>query len=176
MLLPFLLAEQPQPNLIAPDLGSDLWILFIFLLLVIILYKSAWKNVLAGLKAREDRIRSDLHNAEQAHLKAEATLREYNAQLAQAQDKVREILNKAAADAHKIAENINATAQAEGEARKEKAMAEIEMAKKEALREIYEQSAEMAVQIASRIIRRNLNVADQQNLVNEALNQLQKVG
>ena len=176
MLLPFLLADTQQPGLVSPDWASDLWIFFIFIMMVIILYKSAWKNVLAGLKAREDRIRSDLDNAEQARLKAEAALREYAAQLAAAEDKVRDILNKATADAHKVAENINASAQAEAEARKEKAMAEIEMSKRQALREIYEQSAETAVQIASLIIRRNLTVQDQQHLVNEALQQLQKVG
>jgi len=155
---------------------SCLWVLLTFLGVLAILYKSAWKNVLAGLKAREDRIRGDIAHAEEARAKAEATLREYAAQLSQAEEKVRDILNKATADAHKIAENINASAQAEAEARKEKATAEIEQAKQEALREIYNQTAELATSIASRIIKRNLNPADQQNLVNEALDQLQKVG
>jgi F-type H+-transporting ATPase subunit b len=163
-------------GLMTIDWASDLWILIVFSVMAIILYKTAWKNVLAGLKAREDRIRGDIARAEEAQAKGEATLREYAAQLAQAEDKVRDILNKATAEAHKIAENINAAAQAEAEARKEKATAEIEQAKHEALRQIYDQTAELATSIASRIIKRNLNPADQQNLVNEALDQLQKVG
>src|SRR5277367_5306462 len=141
-----LLAEQ---GLLDINIMQDLWVLLIFVLLVYILYKSAWKNVLAGLKAREDRIRGDIAHAEEARAKGEATLREYAAQLAQAEEKVRDIINKATADAHKIGETINASAQADAEARKEKATAEIELAKREALRQIYEQTAELATSIAS---------------------------
>ena len=61
---------------------SAVWTLIIFLILLGILYKGAWKNVLAGLKGREERIRNDIAQAEAARAKAEATLKEYNAQLA----------------------------------------------------------------------------------------------
>src|SRR5512132_128505 len=38
---------------------AALWVLIIFLVLLAVLYPTAWKNVLAGLKAREERIRKD---------------------------------------------------------------------------------------------------------------------
>ena len=40
------------------DAKSAAIVLVVFVFVAIILYKTAWKNVLAGLKAREDRIRS----------------------------------------------------------------------------------------------------------------------
>src|SRR3954469_25770004 len=43
---------------------SALWVVIIFLVLLAVLYPTAWKNVLAGLKAREDRIRKDIAEAE----------------------------------------------------------------------------------------------------------------
>src|SRR5580704_1328943 len=86
---------EAKPGLLELNVGQILWVLIIFILLVAILYKAAWKNVLAGLKAREERIRKDISDAEQARLKAEATLRDYTAQLTDAEEKVRDIIAKA---------------------------------------------------------------------------------
>ena len=43
----------------------------------------------------------------------------------------------------------------------------------EALREVYEQAANLATNVAEKILRRNLNAADQRDLVNASLEQLQ---
>ena len=56
-----------------------IWVLDHLHVMLAILYPTAWKNVLAGLKAREERIRRDIADAEAARAKAEATLKEYNA-------------------------------------------------------------------------------------------------
>jgi F-type H+-transporting ATPase subunit b len=143
---------------------------------VLVLYKSAWKNVLAGLKAREDRIRKDIADAESARMKAEDILRQYDGRLADAEQKVRDILSKAAADAEKIGTNIRMKAQQDSEDVKERATAEIEAAKRTALTEIYEQTADLATSVAEKIIRRSLNANDQRDLVNQSLEQLKHVG
>jgi F-type H+-transporting ATPase subunit b len=172
VLTTFPLAEG---QLLDFDIGSALWILAIFLCVVIVLYRTAWKNVLAGLKAREERIRKDIADAESARVKAEDTLRQYDARLAEAEQKVRSILNQAATDAEKIATGIRMKAQQDVEEAKEHATREIETAKHTALTEIYEQTANLATSIAEKIIRRNLNADDQRELVKESLQQLQNV-
>jgi F-type H+-transporting ATPase subunit b len=156
--------------------ASAIWILLIFCLVAIILYRTAWKNVLVGLKAREERIRKDIADAESARLKAEETLRQYDGKLAEAEHKVRDILDKAVNDAEKIGTSIRMKAQQEAEEAKERATAEIESAKRNALTEIYEQTANLATTIAEKIIRRNLNPDDQRDLVNQSLEQLKHVG
>jgi F-type H+-transporting ATPase subunit b len=168
----FLLADG---ELIDPNLGASAWVLSIFLVVAFILYKTAWKNVLVGLKAREARIRKDIADAESARVKAEDTLRQYDARLAEAEQKVRGILNQAATDAEKIATSIRMKAQQDVEEAKEHATREIETAKHTALTEIYEQTANLATSIAEKIIRRNLNPDDQRKLVQESLQQLQNV-
>jgi F-type H+-transporting ATPase subunit b len=168
----FLLAEN---ELIDPNLGASAWVLAIFLVVAIILYKTAWKNVLVGLKAREDRIRKDIAEAESARVKAEDTLRQYDAKLGEAEQKVRAILNQAATDAEKIATSIRMKAQQDVEEAKEHATKEIEAAKQTALTEIYEQTANLATSIAEKIIRRNLNADDQRELVKQSLQQLKNV-
>src|SRR5439155_13737719 len=120
-------------------LGPAIWTLVIFVIMLAILYPTAWKNVLAGLKKREERIRKDIADAEATRARAEATLREYNQQLATAENRVREMLGKATADAERLATTIRMQAQQESEDIKERATKDIEAAKNQAIREIYAQ-------------------------------------
>src|SRR5438067_6741886 len=118
-------------------LGPAIWTLVIFVIMLAILYPTAWKNVLAGLKKREERIRKDIADAEAARTHAEATLRQYNDQLAQAENRVREMLSKATADGEKLATNIRMQAQQEAEQIKDRANKDIEAARDAAIRDIY---------------------------------------
>jgi F-type H+-transporting ATPase subunit b len=167
---------QQQPGLLDLNIGQIVWVLVIFILLVAILYKAAWKNVLAGLTAREQRIRKDIADAEAARLKAEATLREYTKQLTDAEGKVRDILAKAASDAEKVGQSIRMQAQTDSEEIKERANREIEASKNQAIREIYERAADLSTSIAEKILRRNLNADDQRDLVSRSLDQMQEIG
>jgi F-type H+-transporting ATPase subunit b len=165
-------AEGSQPSLVGIDIPALLWVIILFVVLVMILYKAAWKNVLAGLHAREERIRSAIADADAARAKGEATLKEYNAQLATAEAQVRELLSKATLEAEKIAAGIRMHAQQEAEEIKEKAMKEIESSKTAALSEIYEQTAALATSVAEKILRRSLNADDQRDLVSKSLDEL----
>jgi F-type H+-transporting ATPase subunit b len=175
---PLLAAEgaEQQPGLIDFDLSAIIWVLISFTIVLVVLYKSAWKNVLAGLKAREEKISGDIKEAEAARAKAEALLKDHMAKLAGADDQIRQMLNKAAGDGEKIAAAIHAQAQADAEAERDKTRKEIEAAKREAIRQVYEQAADMATAVASKIIGRNLTAADQQDLVNQTLGQLEALG
>jgi F-type H+-transporting ATPase subunit b len=178
-------AEHSQPPLLANPLAGDehgraarlqaVWVLIIFVVLLAILYPTAWKNVLAGLKAREQRIRADIAEAEQARVRAEATLKEYNAQLAAADAKVRDMIAGAVTQGERVAADIRARAVAEADESRQRALREIEGARKQALAEIYERAAELSTGIAEKILRRNINVDDQRDLVRRSLEELQTV-
>jgi F-type H+-transporting ATPase subunit b len=167
--------SQEQPNLMAFDANTAVWVLVIFLILAVILYKMAWKNVLAGLKTREDRIRGDIARAEALRLKAEETLKQYDDQLAGAQAKVQEMLNQATVQAHRLGEQMKVSAQAEAEQIRERTFKEIDEAKQLAVTEIYAQTADLATTVAAKILRRNLNANDQKDLVQSSLDQMGKV-
>jgi F-type H+-transporting ATPase subunit b len=144
--------------------------LIIFIVLVFVLGKFAW-----GPIAREDRIRADIRQAEQARARAEKTLSEYNQKLAQAEAEVRQIMAKASSDAQRLATSLRMQAQQEAEEIKERAQREIEASKNQALSEIYAQAAELSTSIAEKILRRNISVDDQRALVSESLRQLKDV-
>jgi F-type H+-transporting ATPase subunit b len=156
--------------------ASAIWVLIIFIVLLVVLYPTAWKNVLAGLKAREQRIRQDIADAESARAKAEETLREYNTRLATAEQQVRDIIDKGSRDAEQIANGIRARAEEESQRAKEQATRDIEAARNQAIAQVYDEAATLSTNIAEKILRRNLNPDDQRDLVAESLNQLQKVG
>ena len=167
------------PTLIAtPNEGliTSVVTLIVFCVLLAVLGKYAWGPIAAGLKSREDKIRRDIADAEAARKRAAETLDQYNKQLATAEQQVREILNKAAIDAEKIATSLKMQAQQEVEEIKERANKDIDAARKQALSDIYAQAAELSTNIASKILKRNLNPDDQRDLVNTSLEQLQTVG
>ena len=173
--------EEEKPALVS-DLLHDraaqlqaVWTVIIFLVLLAVLYPTAWKSVLKGLKDREQRIRNDIAEAEASRAKAEATLREYNTQLAAAETRVREMLNSATKDGERIATEIRMRAQKDAEEAKTRATKEIESAKTQALAEIYQTAAELSTSIAEKILRRNINAEDQKDLVKRSLDELQTV-
>lgn len=171
--------EHEKSDIIPPatlsTFNTAVWVLIIFGIVLAILYPTAWKNVLAGLKAREQRIRGDIAAAEAARAKAEANLKEYNNQLATAEQRVREMIASATADGERMAAQIRARGETEANDVKDRATKEIEAAKKQALTEIYDQTATLATSVAEKILRRSLNADDQRDLVTRSLEQVSNI-
>jgi F-type H+-transporting ATPase subunit b len=149
--------------------------LIVFGVLVAVLSKTAWGPIAKGLQDREDKIRRDIEEAEAARARSEATLKEYQAQLATAEARVRELLSKATVDAEQIAANIRTRAQQESQEIKENATREIDSARRDAVRQVHEHAAVLATNVAEKILRRNLNPDDQRDLVRSSLEQLETI-
>lgn len=149
--------------------------LIVFLLLVAVLGKFAWGPISKGLQEREDKIRRDIEEAEAARARAEASLKEYQAQLATAEARVREMLAKANTDAEQISGTIRARAQQEAQETKDNATREIDNARRAAVRQVHEEAAVLATRVAEKILRRNLNPDDQRDLVAASLDQVETI-
>lgn len=145
----------------------------VFIVVLLVLKKMAWGPILTGLQDRENKIKGDLQAAETAARDANKTLTQYQAKLAEAQDEARKIIEQGRVDAERLAAQIKDQTQSEIKAIKDKATRDITAAKEHALTEIYTQAAAMSTQIAGRILKRELNAADQQAIVDESLAQLQ---
>ena len=152
-----------------------LWTAIIFLVLLAILYPTAWKSVLAGLKKREERIRQDIADAEASRKRAEETLRQYNAQLASAENSVREMLAKATADGERLATTIRMQAQQEAEEIKERTNRDIDAARDAAVRQVREEAVTLATLMAEKVLRRNLNADDRRRILGDSLEQMQTI-
>ncbi len=154
------------------DLTTGIVTLIIFGLTLVILAKTAWGPVVKGLAAREGKIRSDIKSAEQANVDAMATLAKYQSDLRDSELRVKDMLAKAQIDAEALTTRTKLLAQQEVEEVKTRATKEIDSSKSAALAEIREQAATLSTQIASKILRREINENDQRDLVRSSLDQL----
>ena len=147
--------------------------LIIFALLLIVLGKFAWKPLLEALQKREEMIRSDVDTAKQQRKEAERMLAEYRQQLDTAQAEAEKVIKQSAIEADKVRTDMLEQAQTQARDTLEKAREQVELAKQDALREIYQQSATLASSLAAKILEREVNAEDHRVLIQSAVQELE---
>ena len=140
-----------------------------FLVVFVILAKLVWPKILGGLEDRQIKIQGDIAQAEQSRAEAEKAKADFEAQLAEARKQAAETVAQAKADAQRVADELRAANDAELTQLRTKAMADIESAKSAAVAEIHAEAGALATAVASKILGREITVADQQQLVQESL-------
>jgi len=161
-------------SLIDPkELKADLAIytFIVFVLLLAILAKFAWGPIVAGLDKREQSIADKIDEARRLSEEAKGQLDQYNAQLAGAADEVRQVLDEGRRDADVLKQQVLDDAQKAAQAEKDRALREIAAAKNQALTELAQTSVDAAVDLAGRILRRQLTEDDHAELIRQALKQ-----
>ena len=165
-------AQAKDPKELRGDLA--VWTLLVFLIVLAVLWKTAWKPILAGLKKREDQIAENIAAAQRQHDEARRLLEQYERKLSGAASQVREIMEEARRDAEHTQQEIIARARAEAQTEKNRTLVEIDTARQQALKDIAEKSTDMAIDLAGRIVRAKLSPADHRELIQEAVGRLAK--
>ena len=160
-------AEDAQFN--PGDLGQAIIAIAIFLLLLLVLGKFAWKPIIAQLRSREDRIGQSISVAEKQQKQAADLLAQYETKIAGAQEEAEQFLARAREQAEEHRQELVAQARAEADRSVKQAKREIQLARDEALQELRETTASMAVELAGRVLRREVTGDDQQRLLHETL-------
>ncbi len=164
--------HEDSPPLLSLDLGSAFWNLLIFLALLAFLGKFVWPNVLGGLQAREEKIRSDLEAAETTNAKAQSLLAEYQRKLDEAATQVQSMLAEARRDAEVTGQRIVEEAKQEADRQRERALADIDTAKQVAIADIANQTSDLAMQVARSVVGRELKAEDHADLIRQSLDRL----
>jgi F-type H+-transporting ATPase subunit b len=171
--LPALAAEAagggPSSNPLNVDRTVAIATVVVFLLLLFILSKTAWKPILQGLQAREKGIRDAVEGAEKANAAAKALLARYEEKVATAADEARAIVEEGRKDGEALRAQIHAEATAEAGRVRDRALKDIEIAKDGALKEIYDRVAVVATEVAGKILEQRLDPAEHRRLVDEAV-------
>ncbi len=167
-------AAEAEPSVFGGSIATSIFTLVIFILLLIILGKYAWKPLLHALKNREDRIRHDIEAAKTERLEAEKLLTEYKQQLAQAQADAQEVIKKSSIEAEHMKEQILAHGQEQAKHAIDQARQQIEQAKNQAVKELFAKSAELAGELAAKILQREVNSEDHRVLIQQGLDDLNK--
>ncbi len=146
--------------------------LVVFLLAFGFLYVKVWPKILQGLEDRQNKIRQEIANAEQAREKANAALAEYERELASARQEANELIAQARADAKAVAKDLRDRNEAQLVEMKQRATRDLESAKRAAITDLHAEAASLAADIAGRILKREISSEDQQRLVDESLGEL----
>jgi F-type H+-transporting ATPase subunit b len=160
-------ASIEDPAEIKWDLA--IWSAVVFLLLMAILYKFAWGPISEALDRRENAIAENIAAAENAGAEAKKLIGEYEAKLAGAADEVRLLLEEARRDAEATKQQVLAEAKQGAQQERQRTLREIDTATDQALKLIAETSANMAVDLAGKIIRKQLSAGDHKELIKEAV-------
>ena len=161
-------------QLINPGFGLVFWMTLIFLVVLFILKKYAWKPILESLKEREDSIENALQSAEEAK-KEMAQLQAKNEELLkQAREEKDALLAEARNMKDKILAEAREKANAEAKNIVENAREQIEMEKQATLSEIKNLIAGYSIEIAEKVLREELSdKKKQQAYVTRLLKEIQ---
>ena len=163
-------------NPFAGDVGNALWTMVIFVIVLVVLGKFAWGPILSALQKREDFIRESLQKAKRDRDEAQRVLKEYSDRINTARAEATAIVEEGRRDADVLRRKIEDTAKSEAQAMVERAKREIGIASDTAVKQLYTLSAKLATDMASKIIRKELNAKEHERLVSEAIDDLEKVG
>lgn len=148
--------------LVEPSLGLMIWTTLVFLVLLFLLTKFAWKPVLKAVKERESKIDDALKAAENAKLEM-AKLKSQNEDMKQEAIAAREAMMK---EAKETKDNIIAEAKNIAKTESEKiissAREEIKTEKNAAMSEIKNQVAMLSIEIAEKIVKEKMGADDKQ--------------
>ena len=161
---------DPNPLGFDPDLA--ICTLVVFGLLLFLLNKFAWPAISSALVEREERIGNNIADAEAKHEEAKLMLAQHEAKLASAADEVRELLEEARRDAEHTKAQIIAEAKQAADQERDRAVCDVERAADSALKQLAESSANMAVDLAGKVIQQNITSEQQAQLVRDALSSL----
>ncbi len=165
-------AANAGARLMSINVGMAFITLIIFVVLLLVLSRFAWRPLIAGLGRRENAIRESVQAAAAAQAQVEQTRKQLEEKIAEVQRQASQQLQQAKMDASKAAEAIHQRAEAEARAMKDQALRDIEAAKQQALGDLARRSADLSIELASRIIKREINAADQRKFLDESLAQL----
>jgi F-type H+-transporting ATPase subunit b len=143
-------------ELLTPGTGLIIWQLIIFVALVFLLSKLAWKPIINSLKEREGSIQNALDTAERARAEM-AQLKSENEQLLK---EAREERDKMLKEARDIANRLKDEAQTDAKKSAEKILAEaraaINVEKEAAMRDVRAQVALFSLEVAEKLMKKNL--------------------
>jgi F-type H+-transporting ATPase subunit b len=169
-------AAEPEKktDILSPRFDLTLWSIVIFGLLLLVLRKWAWGPMLEVLRNREDNIRRALEDAEQAKKETAELRGKLQSEMDKANDMVRQTIEEGRRDAQRMADEVLAKAKADIQTERDRLKREMDIARDQAIKELWEQTALLATQVSSKAVGREMNLDDHRRLVDEALAEMRR--
>jgi F-type H+-transporting ATPase subunit b len=160
-------------SLVTPGIGLIFWMTLVFIVLLIILKKFAWKPILKSLKEREDKITTSLSMAKQTQEEMKQIKADNEVLLKEARGEREKILKGADEIKNQIISEAKSSAQNEADKIIENARKSIENEKKMAIDDLKKQVAEYSLQIAEMLLNKEmLDSQKEKDFLNEQVDKL----
>ena len=144
------------------SIGLFFWQTLLFVLLLLLLKKYAWKPMLAAVNDREEGIKNALDSAEKAKLEMQNLQADNQKLLKEARSEREAMLKEAREIKNKMIEDAKDQAKEEAGKLVAQAQASIETEKKAAIAELKSQVANLSIEIAEKVVREELSNKDKQ--------------
>jgi len=152
-------------NLLAPSEGLVFWTGLVFIVLLILLRKFAWKPILGAVNAREGNIQKALDAAKEAEASMKALTAQNESLLAEARDERDKIIKEAKAAKEEMISSAKEKANQEASKILNDAVEQITIQKQKAITELKNQVATISIDIAERILKSELSEKSKQESV-----------
>ena len=155
--------------LLTPELGTYVWSLVIFLTVLFVLKKYAWNPLLDFLEEREKDIAESLEMAESAKTNLEKIKDESEKILNEAKKEGKTIVSDSKLRAEESANKILDDAKAKSNEFLDDAKSKIEIEKKRAIKEIKEEVVDLSLELATKVLQRNVKDDDNNKFIKSSL-------
>lgn len=164
--------DSQLPGFLTPDVTLMMVTWGCFFILLFLLSKFAWKPILEALDAREQHIRKSVDDADKIKTEMENLAEKQRQILREAEASAKTIIEDSRKAAKEAAKHIADEAKKEAQIVLENARRDIKEELKEAQATLREESANIAIQLAAKIIEENLDEAKSKKLISQYINEL----
>lgn len=149
------------------DVGTVFFVLLNTFILLFVLKILLFDKVNAVIEKRGESIAADYKKAEEARADAEKIKSDYDALMSDSKQKADAIIREAQTKASRRSDEIIAQAKTDSEAITEKARTDNELEIKRAKASLKDEIAELAVQVATKIVEHEIKKEQHDKLINE---------
>jgi F-type H+-transporting ATPase subunit b len=160
------------PSPILPATNELIWGTISFVVLFFLLAKFAYPAIQKSMQARTEKIRENLDEADRVKAEAQTVLDDYQRQLADARNESNRIIEEARQTADQLRRDLMQRAETEVQELKTRTQADIAAARDRAMADLQTQVASLAVELAEKVVERNLDRDTNMRLVESYIQQL----
>ena len=157
LLISAAVVQEEKVNLLSPNGGLMFWTIVIFVLLLVVLSRYAFKPMLAAVEARERSLQDAIDAAKRDREEAERVLAEHRAQLEKARGEAQKLIADGRATAEKLRNDLLEQTKAQQQEMLDRARREIDTEKTNAIAALRREAVDLAIAGAGKVIERNLD-------------------
>ena len=173
--LPAVARAAEEGGIVPTDYSLQIWTLVTFVVLLGLLAKFAFKPIAEALDRRGQLIKAQIDDGQKMRAEAKKLMEDYQKQLAEARVEAGKVIEEARQLGEKVRKDVVDKATTEASAIVSRSQEEIVRQKEKGIQEMKDTIASLSVQIAGRVLEKEVNVATHKQLVESFISDLAKI-